>query len=266
MVYDFVILGGGIAGLYTAYQLLQKNPDSTLLLLEKGSVLGGRIHTYKDKYMSVEAGAGRFHSGHTRLLGLIRELGLASRVINIETGFTYEPVSASDAKARDPSSLLRHILRESKKTDIEILRNQSFLDFAKTVVSVAEVQFIEDSFGYYTELVSMNAHDALYLMSEHLSGKHQFHVLSGGLSQLIDALETKLRGYGDGVTILKRHEVESLRCYAWSSAESVSDVTVEKFEIGCKGIAKKYYGRVLIGALPKQVLENIPTLPGNKDA
>jgi len=259
MVYDFVILGGGIAGLYTAYQLLQKNPDSTLLLLEKGSVLGGRIHTYKDKYMSVEAGAGRFHSGHTRLLGLIRELGLASRVINIETGFTYVHVAGSASVAEpDPSSLIRHVLRESKKTDIEILRNQSFLDFAKTVVSVAEVQFIEDSFGYYTELVSMNAHDALYLMTEHLSGKHQFHVLSGGLSQLIDALETKLRGYGDGVTILKRHEVESLRCYAWSSAESVSDVTVEKFEIGCKGIAKKYYGRVLIGALPKQVLENIP--------
>jgi monoamine oxidase len=166
--------------------------------------------------------------------------------------------SESDAKARDPSSLIRHILHESKKTDIETLRNQSFLDFAKTVVSIADVQFIEDSFGYYTELVSMNAHDALYLMSEHLSGKHQFHVLSGGLSQLIDALETKLRGYGEGVTILKRHEVESLRCYAWSSAESVSDVTVEKFEIGCKGIAKKYYGRVLIGALPKQVLEKIP--------
>ena len=142
MVYDFVILGGGIAGLYTAYQLLQKNPDSTLLLLEKGSILGGRIHTYKDKYMSVEAGAGRFHSGHTRLLGLIRELGLASRIINIESDFKYVhvvasvsgSVSASDAKARDPSSLLRHILRESKKTDIEILRNQSFLDFAKTVV------------------------------------------------------------------------------------------------------------------------------------
>jgi monoamine oxidase len=263
MVYDFVILGGGIAGLYTAYQLLQKNPDSKLLLLEKSARLGGRIHTYKDKYMSVEAGAGRFHSGHVRLLALIRDLGLSSHIIDIETGFKYVnvddsvPVSVS-ATEPGPSSLIRHIFRESKKTDIETLRNQSFLDFAKTVVSEADVQFIEDSFGYYTELVSMNAHDALYLMSEHLSGKHQFHVLSGGLSQLIDALETKLRGYGEGVTILKRHEVKTLRCHAWSSADSVTNVTVEKFEIACKGIAKKYYGRVLIGALPKQVLEKIP--------
>jgi len=259
MVYDFVILGGGIAGLYTAYQLLQKNPDSKLLLLEKSARLGGRIHTYKDKYMSVEAGAGRFHSGHVRLLELIGDLGLSSHIIDIETGFKYEPVDGpASASEPDPSSLIRHILRESKKTDIERLRNQSFLDFAKTVVSEADVQFIEGSFGYYTELVSMNAHDALYLMSEHLSGKHQFHVLSGGLSQLIDALETKLRGYGEGVTILKRHEVETLRCHAWSSADSVTKVTVEKFEIACKGIAKKYYGRVLIGALPKQVLEKIP--------
>jgi monoamine oxidase len=259
MVYDFVILGGGIAGLYTAYQLLQKNPDSKLLLLEKSARLGGRIHTYKDKYMSVEAGAGRFHSGHVRLLELIGDLGLSSHIIDIETGFKYEPVDGPASVSEPvPSSLIRHILRESKKTDIERLRNQSFLDFAKTVVSEADVQFIEGSFGYYTELVSMNAHDALYLMSEHLSGKHQFHVLSGGLSQLIDALETKLRGYGEGVTILKRHEVETLRCHAWSSADSVTKVTVEKFEIACKGIAKKYYGRVLIGALPKQVLEKIP--------
>ena len=269
MVYDFVILGGGISGLYTAYQLLQKNPDSKLLLLEKSARLGGRIHTYKDKYMSVEAGAGRFHSGHVRLLELIGDLGLSSRIIDIETGFKYEPVDVPASVAESapvhvsaaepgPYSLIRPILRESKKTDIETLRNQSFLDFAKTVVSEADVQFIEGSFGYYTELVSMNAHDALYLMSEHLSGKHQFHVLSGGLSQLIDALETKLRGYGEGVTILKRHEVETLRCHAWSSADSVTKVTVEKFEIACKGIAKKYYGRVLIGALPKQVLEKIP--------
>jgi len=259
MVYDFVILGGGIAGLYTAYQLLQKNPESKLLLLEKSARLGGRIHTYKDKYMSVEAGAGRFHSGHVRLLELISDLGLSSHIIDIETGFKYEPVDGpASASEPGPYSLIRHILRESKKTDIGILRNQSFLDFAKTVVSEADVQFIEGSFGYYTELVSMNAHDALYLMSEHLSGKHQFHVLSGGLSQLIDALETKLRGYGEGVTILKRHEVETLRCHAWSSADSVTKVTVEKFEIACKGIAKKYYGRVLIGALPKQVLEKIP--------
>lgn len=33
--YDFIVVGGGIVGLATAYQLLQKKPDARLLLLEK---------------------------------------------------------------------------------------------------------------------------------------------------------------------------------------------------------------------------------------
>jgi monoamine oxidase len=251
MIYDYVILGGGIAGLYTAYQLLQRESNASLLLLEKSSVLGGRIHTFTDKYMTVEAGAGRFHSGHTRLLSLIRDLELSSKIIDIESKFTYMPVGV--ATPMDSSALLRQILRESKKTNVEKLRDLSFLDFAKTVVSASELQYIEDSFGYYTELVAMNAHDALYLMSEHLSGKHPFHVLSGGLNQVVDALETKIRRYA-GVKILKGHEVEDLRCHAWISEK----VQVEKFEISCKGFSKKYFGRTLICALPKQAVAKIP--------
>jgi L-2-hydroxyglutarate oxidase len=36
-MYDFVIVGGGIIGLSTAWQLQQRNPDSSILLLEKES-------------------------------------------------------------------------------------------------------------------------------------------------------------------------------------------------------------------------------------
>ncbi|NNE39031.1 MAG: FAD-dependent oxidoreductase, partial [Gammaproteobacteria bacterium] len=39
MVYDFLIVGGGIIGISTAWQLKQRNPDANILLLEKESVL-----------------------------------------------------------------------------------------------------------------------------------------------------------------------------------------------------------------------------------
>lgn len=37
MIYDYIILGGGIVGASTAWQLQQRNPDSKILLLEKES-------------------------------------------------------------------------------------------------------------------------------------------------------------------------------------------------------------------------------------
>ena len=37
MIYDFVILGGGISGLYTCYRLLQKNPHYKIAVFEKNN-------------------------------------------------------------------------------------------------------------------------------------------------------------------------------------------------------------------------------------
>ena len=37
MIYDYIIIGAGISGLYTAYQLLKKNKDLNILILEKNN-------------------------------------------------------------------------------------------------------------------------------------------------------------------------------------------------------------------------------------
>ena len=54
-MYDLVVIGGGIAGLYTIYKYLnlikeKKGKDKgkpRILLIESTSRLGGRIHTVK---------------------------------------------------------------------------------------------------------------------------------------------------------------------------------------------------------------------------
>ena len=40
MIFDFLIVGGGIVGLATAYRILQAKPGAKLLLLEKEHALG----------------------------------------------------------------------------------------------------------------------------------------------------------------------------------------------------------------------------------
>ena len=77
MIYDTLIVGGGIAGLYTAYTLLKQNPSLRLLVVEKNAELGGRATSTMFQGVSVVTGAGvgRFHKDHL-LLELMDDLGL----------------------------------------------------------------------------------------------------------------------------------------------------------------------------------------------
>jgi len=182
-----MILGGGIAGLYAAHQLLKRNPDRKLIILEKEKKLGGRIHTYKDKQMTVEAGAGRFSKNHTLLHELLHELHLDKKIIPISSSFEVAEPSSYNLKF-----ILGKIIAFSKIDPIHDLINLSFINYARLIVSKEEVQYIEDSFGYYTELVVMNARDAIELL---LQLNDDFFILKDGLSQIIDRLVEQLQLY-----------------------------------------------------------------------
>ncbi len=62
-LYDNVIIGGGISGLYSAYKLLNKNPKAKILILEKNpkNELGGRMKKdiFENTLVNTGAGIGR---------------------------------------------------------------------------------------------------------------------------------------------------------------------------------------------------------------
>lgn len=209
-MFDVAILGGGIAGLYTAYRILSAHPETHLLLLEKSASLGGRIETHTDRWMSVEAGAGRFAKHHRRLLGLIDEMGLSKHVIPIPGEFTFVSSSATPYTARDVWTWIRTIQRHSESVSKDTLRNTVFLDYAKQVLrDDTKTDFMVGAFGYSTELVVMNAHDALAIVSG-MTPHTSFCVLRGGLSQVVDRLVERIRAFPH-VRILCRQEVVSCR-------------------------------------------------------
>lgn len=282
MKYEYIILGGGVAGLYTAYHILQKSPNSSILILEKESHLGGRIHTFSDKYMTVEAGAGRFHEKNILLFELLRELGLASKVNKISGSASFAPIenpgafmnSILDADGGGSlplcgfsysldlltpiyklffdmalgtqnipnAELIFRVILASKGEPLIKLQNISFLHFAKEVLTKEEIDFITGSFGYYSELVIMNAHDAIYLMEQHLTPMNQFYVLNGGLSQIIEKLENKL---------LKQKHIKIL------TNRVVKNIHFSKneFTIHCENLDTIYRGETCICAVPNGVLQ-----------
>ena len=83
---DFIILGSGMSGIYTAYLLSFKYPNSKIVILEKNKFYGGRVQTFSNKHMTVNTGAGRFHNGQKHILKLINDLKLQQNIINRENG------------------------------------------------------------------------------------------------------------------------------------------------------------------------------------
>lgn len=100
---DTVIVGGGIAGLYTRYRLKQlKGPNHTISLFEETDRFGGRIETVEMGGFLAEYGPMRFEKmAQPLLMDLIAELGL-------ETNH-FAPYTA----ANDPESLFDLALDES---------------------------------------------------------------------------------------------------------------------------------------------------------
>jgi hypothetical protein len=234
MKYNYIVVGGGISGLYVAYRLLQlgKGP---VLVIEQSDRLGGRVFTYTDSLMSVETGAGRFKATHHNVIQLLKELGLYSRATKNSDKVIHYRIDDSGVSRR-LQSILDYDSTRSSVTPFDItldaafdsisgvslpnvgivarilaagaiysraaLQSMTFIDFAKQVVSAEDVDFLLGSFGYYSELVLMNAYDCMNLMME-LNPDQAFFSLRGGLSLIIDELAGRIRSMG-GTILLKK--------------------------------------------------------------
>jgi monoamine oxidase len=209
--FDVVILGGGIAGLYTAYRFLQHSPSMRLLLVEKNKDLGGRIYTYHDPggKMTVEAGAGRFSDAHVRLWGLLEECGLSKQVVPNGREIQYIPSGGPSGEpgvpADGPQKDLEKVFRASRGKSRAYLQKKTFVEFASEILDPAHIR---DSFGYSTELVQMNAYDAIQILRTLDTQSHTFYSLRGGLSQLIDELVRRIREFPNAVIWTEHTAVE----------------------------------------------------------
>jgi protoporphyrinogen oxidase len=70
----YAIIGGGIAGLYAANQLIVKYNihPTNITIYEKTNRWGGRIQTQTQQSFVFHFGAGRFKKTHIHLMNLIK--------------------------------------------------------------------------------------------------------------------------------------------------------------------------------------------------
>ena len=278
--YDVIIIGGGISGLYSAYQLNKINPSLKVLLLESYKIFGGRVYTYNDKYMTVDAGAGRFADSHSHLIKLIHELGLKNKVAPLTNNVVYAPADGThsiqssilDAPNNENASILQtyidpiynslldiglgtqnipssgiitKVILASKFESRHYLQSKTFLQYASTILSKKEIQYIKDTFGYYSELIIMNAYDAIALMNQ-LGPMNAFYMLKGGLSQIIDGM----------VDVIQKNA--NFKLYTGKKVVDIKHVVGEMGGTGFNVILENgivYRGKKCICAIPRPALE-----------
>jgi monoamine oxidase len=201
-MYDYVIVGGGISGLYSCYTLLKNNPKLKILIIEQSGRWGGRIYTKKRDGVTFESGAGRFHSSHINLMKLLKECNLYEKCYELSKDVSYflknqwiynddHLMKLYNSSFKSLYDMWKFILKNPPKD-----YSMTLYEYCKSIgFSTSEANCLKDTFGYYTELHQLNAKNSFDIIKEDFTNG-QYYILSGGLQQLIDSLVSKCSSMG----------------------------------------------------------------------
>jgi len=164
-MYDTIIVGGGISGLFCAMNI--KNH----LLLECNDYLGGRIFTNKDpKY---ESGAGRYNENHKIIVQLIKQFKMTPIKLSNKNAYI-------DTKYRE--DIDKYFNKKMKKVLKNGSQNEIFYDHCLKYYSKEEVDELRYIFGYTSEFLEMNAKDAIMMFKKKIG---DYYVVKEGFSELV---------------------------------------------------------------------------------
>lgn len=250
-VYDVIVIGGGVAGLYAALKCLFTNRTMKVLLIEKLDEMGGRIQTVydNDRGVQYEAGAGRFTIKHKRLLALLRRYGLNK--VKIGSGRVYRSSTSRSTSSTSKvvsegvtSDTVKQVLEAGRKVPTKTLTNMTFKQLCTQVLGKEGASDLQAQFGYNAEFELMNAHSAYDMFEHDFVGSNKYYVCPEGLSALIQCMEKELTKLN--CTIIKGTSVKSIE---WNNIGRYFDVNAFK----CWKV---------IAALPKQALLELSTPDG----
>lgn len=243
-MYDYIIIGGGIAGLYMATQLRKSNH---IMLLEQNDYFGGRIYQHEETidgtHLSFPGGAGRFNKNHELLIQLLRnyklidfrsQKGFSSSIEFIDSK---EQFSEHQSK-KNGFTLLYKILEKSKKMKDDYLKQISFQELAKEVLHQEDVDYLLISIGYSGQLKYMNAYDAIKLFETGIRDDIPYFV--GNFHLLVQEM----------VKELKQHKISLKKsCYV----ENVTfHNTKQCYEVVYQN--KRSLSKKIVFAIPKPAL------------
>jgi len=246
-MYDCIVVGAGLSGLYCAWRLKQEG--YRVLVLERLGRIGGRIKTQKIEVKGqtyiYEAGAQRFSNAHERVINLILKLGLSKHMRSYhdpsETHYVEAIPHPKPASRIEPSSrnLIQQLINKAKALNPKHKQ-------ANTTEAIGEElmgpEFIRDLIKYSGYDLGITAKD-YYDYENYYKAMNDEHFFD----------------FEGGLLTLCEHLAKGLECHL---GEALIDFSYEAqtYTVLAKTTKGKYFGRRLILALPRSALLKLPAL------
>lgn len=185
-VYDYIIIGGGVSGLFMAYKLADTNKD--ILVLESTNRWGGRLLTVKEKGVQFEMGAARISSKHHKVMSLLKELDLKDGLLELPDDINYK-VSGVKIKYE---SLVKELLEKSKMYTKSYLQSITLFQLAIDTLGYKMAVKFKGLLGYDSEFEFLNAYSVLKTYNKDLFSSSDYYILTQGISSITDTIVKRL--------------------------------------------------------------------------
>lgn len=257
---DYIIIGAGISGLYTAYSLYKKFGTKKIVVLEKNDRTGGRFYSKKVGDTYLEMGAGAVNGTQKDVLKLIDEFGLKDKLnhggkgrnyadvaITVgKNGFDYRITDIVPLEETDFYVILDELASRLLDKDFyNMALNYSLYRLVEKYYGTDKADQLKYQFGYHADFDDQNAVDGLIMFQTTFANDTYFYKLNGGLSQIISNL----------VEYLKKNSIE-IRL----ESECI-DIVKENDLYSCLlKNGEKISGKNIIFAIPKLDIQKITYL------
>jgi thioredoxin reductase len=161
LCYDIIIIGSGMAGLYSAYNIKKMSPNTSFLILEKYKKqwIGGRTSNEMFYGTEIFTGAGIGRRKKDKLLyKLLKELHIPTYDFILEPNYSKTIVRVSNID-KTMNYLKNEFNKQEKKNDNKV--NLTFKQFAKKMLGEKEYQQFLITTGY-TDYENEDVYDTLY--------------------------------------------------------------------------------------------------------
>ena len=190
---DYLIVGAGIAGLYTAYELCKNHVIKNILIVERNDYIGGRIKTLhlKKNNITVELGAGVISQDHKHMLKLVNELGLSNDLVfskSVKYAINNETGKITNV---NKSGFREKILELKNNMDKKNACSYTLYRYIERIYGIKVANELTNQFGYPADFYEQNAVDGINMLLR--DSDKGYYRLKNGLDQIIHRLEDYLK-------------------------------------------------------------------------
>jgi protoporphyrinogen oxidase len=224
-MYDIVIIGGGISGLYFLHKMHKKYPKDKIILYEKSEHIGGKLKTQYDESNSVlyECGPWRISAKHKYMIQLCKDLDISLEKICFENFYNSEKYD------------IKPIKKDENLSGYDSLLFQKDKNYADE---------IENKCGY-NELLKMSSVINAYDVKKK---QEDYYYLQNGFSTLIQRLSKPISNFIKTNCLIKNIEKQSDDLFHILIQERTGSNHFSQYMI---------HSKIVILAIPSESIEKI---------